>query len=257
MPVLSLEDLTNARQLIERFVRRDVAITLFTTSSAGIIIPGRECPSCGPVQQLLEEIVGLSSRLTLETVDYYTNQVDARASGIARIPGITVGRNGDRRIRYFGMPAERQLPVFVSALIRASERSSPLKLETRRRIRRLQEEDVNIQVFVMPDSEHCAGYGNGGAIAMAAESSKVTTDVIDVGTFPEPDRSSQDPRRARDGDKRAGVVHGSDERASAPEAGDARDWTDRSGRGADRRLLERGDDAQPRIPRGRSADPLK
>ena len=123
MPVLSLEDLTNARQLIERFVRRDVAITLFTTSSAGIIIPGRECPSCGPVQQLLEEIVGLSSRLTLETVDYYTNQVDARASGITRIPGITVGRHGDSRIRYFGMPADRQLPVFVYALIRAAERS--------------------------------------------------------------------------------------------------------------------------------------
>ena len=182
MPVLSLEDLTNARQLIERFVRRDVAITLFTTSSAGIIIPGRECPSCGPVQQLLEEIVGLSSRLTLETVDYYTNQVDARASGITRIPGITVGRHGDSRIRYFGMPADRQLPVFVYALIRAAERSSLLKLETRRRIRRLRE-DVNIQMFVTLDSEHCQDTAL-SAIAMAAESSKVTADVIDVGTFP-------------------------------------------------------------------------
>ena len=182
MPVLSLEDLTITRQLIERFVRRDVAITLFTTSSAGIIIPGRECPSCGPVQQLLEEIVGLSSRLTLETVDYYTNQVDARASGITRIPGITVGRHGDSRIRYFGMPADRQLPVFVYALIRAAERSSLLKLETRRRIRRLRE-DVNIQMFVTPDSEHCQDTAL-SAIAMAAESSKVTADVIDVGTFP-------------------------------------------------------------------------
>ena len=120
MPVLSLQDLSIVRQHLETYVRRDVTITLFTTSSAGIIIPGRECAACGPVQELLEEIVGLSSRLTLETVDYYTNQVDARASGIARIPGITVGRNGDRRIRYFGMPAERQLPVFISALIRAS-----------------------------------------------------------------------------------------------------------------------------------------
>ena len=182
MPVLSLEDLTITRQLIERFVRRDVAITLFTTSSAGIIIPGRECPSCGPVQQLLEEIVGLSSRLTLETVDYYTNQVDARASGITRIPGITVGRHGDSRIRYFGMPGDRQLPVFVYALIRAAERSSLLKLETRRRIRRLRE-DVNIQMFVTPDSEHCQDTAL-SAIAMAAESSKVTADVIDVGTFP-------------------------------------------------------------------------
>ena len=182
MPVLSLQDLSIVRQHLETYVRRDVTITLFTTSSAGIIIPGRECAACGPVQELLEEIVGLSSRLTLETIDYYTNQVDARASGIARIPGITVGRNGDSRIRYFGMPAEWQLPVFVYALVQTAERSSPLKLETRRRIRRLRE-DVHIQVFVTPDSKHCPDTAL-FAIAMAAESSKVTTDVIDVGAFP-------------------------------------------------------------------------
>ena len=182
MPVLSLQDLSIVRQHLETYVRRDVTITLFTTSSAGIIIPGRECAACGPVQDLLEEVVGLSSRLTLKTVDYYTNQVDARVSGIARIPGFTIGRQGDSRTRYFGMPAERQLSVFVSALIRASERSSPLKLETRRRIRRLQE-DAHIQVFVTPDSEHCADTAM-AAFAMAAESPKVAADVVDVGTFP-------------------------------------------------------------------------
>ena len=182
MPVLSLEDLTIVRQHLGTYVRRDVMITLFTTSSAGIIIPGRECAACGPVQELLEEVVGLSSKLALETVDYYTNQVDARASGITRIPGFTVGRPGDSRIRYFGMPADRQLPVFVSALIRASERSSPLKLETRRRIRRLRE-DVHIQVFVTHDSDHCPDTAM-AALAMAAESPRVAADVIDVGTFP-------------------------------------------------------------------------
>ncbi len=182
MPVISLEDLTIARRLIERFVLRDVAITLYTTSSAGIIIPGRECAACGPVKELLEEIAGLSSRLTLNTVDYYTNQADARASGITRIPGITVGRHGDSRIRYFGMPAVRQLPVFVYALMRTGERSSPLKLETRRRIRRLSE-DAHIQIFVTPDSEHCPDTAT-FVIAMAAESPRVTADVIDLGTFP-------------------------------------------------------------------------
>ena len=182
MPVISLEDLTIARQLIERSVRRDVTITLFTTSSAGIIIPGRECAACGPVQALLEEVAGLSSKLTLDTVDYYTNQVHAQACGITRIPGITVGRHGDSRIRYFGIPAERQLPVLVYALIRTAERSSQLKLETRRRIRRLRE-DAHIQVFVTPDSEHCPDTAL-FAIAMAAESPRVTADVIDVGTFP-------------------------------------------------------------------------
>ena len=38
-------------------------------------------------------------------------------------------------------------------------------------------------MFVTPDSEHCQDTAL-SAIAMAAESSKVTADVIDVGTFP-------------------------------------------------------------------------
>ena len=182
MPVLSIEELSIVRQHLDTYVRRDVTITLYTTSSGGIIIPGRECAACGPVQELLKEVAGMSSKLTLETMDYYINQVDARASGIYRIPGFTVGRSGESRMRYFGMPVQRQMPVFVSALVRASERSSPLKLETRRRIRRLQE-DAHIQVFVTPDSEHCADTAM-AAFAMAAESPRVTVDVIDVGTFP-------------------------------------------------------------------------
>ncbi len=182
MPVLSLDELSIVRQHLETYVRRDVTVTLFTTSSAGIIIPGRECAACGPVRDLLEEVTGLSAKLTLNTVDYYTGQTEARASGIGRIPGFTVGRNGEGRMRYFGMPVQRQMPVLVSAIVRAAERSSPLRLETRRRIRRLSE-DAHIQVFVTPDSDHCANTAM-AALAMAAESPKVTTDVVDVGTFP-------------------------------------------------------------------------
>lgn len=183
MPILSLEELRTARYYIEANVERTVTITFFTTSSAGIIIPGRECPACGPVQDVLEEVTGLSPKLTLNRVDYYTHLVDARASGISRIPGFTVARHGVGRMRYFGMPTGRQLSVFVSALIRAASRTSPLKLETRRRIRRLPK-GAHIQVFVVPDSEHCPETAI-NAFAMAAESPKVTTDVIEVGTFPE------------------------------------------------------------------------
>ena len=182
MPVLSLEELSIVRQHLGAYIRRDVTVTLYSTSSTGIIIPGRECAACGPVQELLEEVAGMSPKLNLETIDYYTHQIDAQASGITRIPGFTVGRPGEHRMRYFGMPAQRQMPVLVSALVRAAERSSPLKLETRRRIRRLREE-AHIQVFVTPESDHCGDTAM-AALAMAAESPKVSADVIDIGTFP-------------------------------------------------------------------------
>ena len=113
MPVLSLEELSIVRQHLGAYIRRDVTVTLYSTSSAGIIIPGRECAACGPVQELLEEVAGMSPKLNLETIDYYTHQIDAQASGITRIPGFTVGRLGEHRMRYFGMPAQRQMPVLV------------------------------------------------------------------------------------------------------------------------------------------------
>ena len=125
--------------------------------------------------------MGLSSRLTLETIDYYTIRSTRGRVGLPEYPE---SPSGERRQPHTLLRnASRTAAAgIISALIRASERSSPLKLETRRRIRRLQEE-AHIQVFVMPDSEHCADTAM-AALAMAAESSKVTTDVIDVGTFP-------------------------------------------------------------------------
>ena len=182
MPVLNLEELSFVRQHFDAHLRRDVTVTLYTTSSAGIIIPGRECAACGPVQELLKEMAGLSPKLTLETVDYYTHPEKARSGGIARIPCVTVGRRGESRMRYFGMPARRQLSVLTFTLIQAAQRATQLKLETRRRIRRLPEE-AHIQVFVTPDGEHCPNPAL-LAIAMAWESPKVITDIVDVGTFP-------------------------------------------------------------------------
>ncbi len=183
MPVLRLDELQAVRNYLDAEVRRDVTIKLYTASGGGIIIPGRECAACRPVQELLEEVSGLSPKVTLETIDYYANLSDAQQDGVTRIPAFTVGRNSDNRARYFGTPSDGLLGVLVSALIGASNKKSPFKLETRRRLRRLKEV-AHIQVFVTRDGQYC-GETASLAYAMARESPKVTADVIEVGSFPD------------------------------------------------------------------------
>ena len=183
MPVLQLNELQAVRRFLDAEVRRNVVIKLYTTSGGGIIIPGRECAACRSVQELVEEVAGLSSKVTLDTVDYYTNQSESLENGIARIPAFTVGRNGASRVRFFGMPSDQLLGILISAIIGASTRKSPFKLDTRRRLRRLKE-DAHIQVFVTRDGRFC-GETASMACAMARESPKVTTDVIEVGSFPD------------------------------------------------------------------------
>jgi alkyl hydroperoxide reductase subunit AhpF len=183
MPVLRLEELQAVRNYLDAEVNRNVTIKMYTASSGGIIIPGRECTGCRPVQDLLAEVSGLSPKVTLETIDYHANLADAQKDGVARIPAFTVGRNNASRMRYFGTPSDRLLGVLVSALIGASTNKSPLKLDTRRRLRRLKE-DAHIQVFVARDGQYCSETAS-LAYAMARESPKVTTDVIEVGSFPD------------------------------------------------------------------------
>ena len=52
-------------------------------------------------------------------------------------------------MRYYGLPSGHEFPVLLDTIIAASNNKSPLELETRRRLRRLQD-DVHIEVFVTP-----------------------------------------------------------------------------------------------------------
>lgn len=183
MPVLSFEELRVVRQYIENEVRRGVVIRLFTTSSGGIIVPGRECVACRPVQDLLEEVAGLSPKLTIETIDYYANPIAAQRQGVTRVPCFTISRDSSSRARFYGLPTGRLLPTLLSTLIGASARRSPFQLETRRSLRRLAE-DVHIQVFVSVNSPYCDETAS-LATAMARESAMVSTDVIEIGSFPD------------------------------------------------------------------------
>ncbi len=151
MQILQDKEREAIQNRLDAELKSDVGLTLFTQANiGGLFIPGRECRSCQPTQQLLEEVVELSPKLHLEVVDYYANQADAQSRGVDKIPAtIVAGDNHEDRVKYYGLPSGFEFAVLLDSLIAASARRGPLQLETRRRLKQLRE-DVHIQVFVTP-----------------------------------------------------------------------------------------------------------
>ncbi len=149
MPILQPRDRQEVQRRFEQELKRDVNITLYTRRLTGLYIPGRECQTCGPTQQLLEELVSLSPRLHLEIVDFYQDQRGALEKGIDRIPAIIIGSGDADNVRFFGMPSGYEFALLLDTIMAAASKRSTLQLETRRQLKALKE-DVHIQVFVTP-----------------------------------------------------------------------------------------------------------
>ena len=185
MAVLKQQDTEVVRKRFSAELKREVSLTLYTQKSlGGLFIPGRECRSCGPTQQMLEEVAALSPKLSLEVVDYYANEVDAASRGIDRIPATIISGDGHGdRVRYYGMPSGFEFSVLLDSIIAASTARRPLQVKTRRGLKEL-EEDVHIQMFVTPGSQDCPAVAR-LAHDMAMESSRVVADVVEIQEYPQ------------------------------------------------------------------------
>ncbi len=182
MPILQQREREAIRQRFDSELKQDVTITLYTQTPSEIFIPGRECKTCGPTQELAEEVRNLSRRVRLKIVDYYKNKDVVNNNHIDKIPAITVGLGERESARFYGMPSGYAFMVFIETLLAAASRISPLKLDTRKQLRDLKD-DVHILVFVTPNCPHCPTVAL-PAMQMALFSPKVTTDVIEVLEFP-------------------------------------------------------------------------
>ena len=182
MPVLQQRDRETIERRFAAELKRDVRLKLYTQPVTRLFIPGRECPSCGPTQELLGEVSELSRRVSLEVVDYYKNQEDASSRGIEKIPALVVSADGRDNVRFYGMPSGYEFAMLLDSIVAASHKASSLQLETRRQLKALSD-DVHIQVFVTPTCPYCPTLGQ-LAYAMALESSCVTADVVEIQEFP-------------------------------------------------------------------------
>ena len=105
---------------------------------------------------MLDEIVSLSDRVTLEEVNFILEKERAAQFGIEGVPAIALLRDGeDTRIRFFGAPAGYEFMSLVEAVILAGTDDSGLAPESKALIAAHVTGPLDILVFVTPTCPHC------------------------------------------------------------------------------------------------------
>ena len=180
--LISEQDRTQLRRTFRKDLKRQVQLRLFTQRQSLLTIPGRECPYCPQTESLMEELAGLTPKIELETVDFYGQPDVAKEQGVTRIPAIVLSADGSARVKFYGAPMGYEMATIVEDIKTISRGVSPLTMDTRKKLRQLNQ-DVHIQVFVTPTCTFCPGMAR-LAHAVALESPRVSSDVIEIQEFP-------------------------------------------------------------------------
>jgi len=100
-------------------------------------------------REVLEELAGLSDKLSLEVYDFILDKEKVAEYGVDKVPA-TVIRNGkDYGIRYYGMPAGYEFSTVLDAILDVSKGESGLAAESKERLACLTR-PVHLEVFVTP-----------------------------------------------------------------------------------------------------------
>jgi alkyl hydroperoxide reductase subunit AhpF len=149
LPLFSPQDREKIEELLGELVN-PVRLLLFTIPQTGLIVPGRAtCETCEDAQKLLEELAGLSDKLSLEIHHFEQEREIAARFGVERVPSVLVLGPEDGRVRYSGAPFGHEFALLLQDIRIASSGETQLAQETRDALAAIPE-PINIQVFVTP-----------------------------------------------------------------------------------------------------------
>ncbi|HET7746381.1 MAG TPA: hypothetical protein VFM29_03715 [Vicinamibacteria bacterium] len=112
-------------------------------------------PESEQVRRLVEEVVALDQRLSLESHNFVLDREPVEKLGIRRIPAIAilgVGADGaavDHGIRMYGLPSMYEFGTFINAIRLVSGGESGLSAETKEALKEI-DRPLHIQVFSTP-----------------------------------------------------------------------------------------------------------
>ena len=151
MQILNDSDREFVRNRFENELVNEVNLILFTQSDlGGLVVPGRECETCAPTEQLLKEVSEISDLINFKKLDIQKDAEEAARCGISQIPSFLVSREDETNIRYLGIPAGTEFPVLMEALVNVSSGEPKLAEETKAFLQTLTDE-VLIKTFVTPN----------------------------------------------------------------------------------------------------------
>jgi glutaredoxin-like protein len=160
------------------------------TGSVDVLFFGskKDCEYCSESQQLIEEIVDISDKLSIKVYDLQADAAIAAQYKIERVPGIVLlsrqdGQPVDYGIRYSGIPSGHEFSSLIHDLVLVSGQDSGLSQPTRDQLKQL-DQPVHLMVFVTPTCPYCP---RAVVLAhqMAMESPYVTAEMVEAMEFQE------------------------------------------------------------------------
>ena len=137
---------TQVQEVFDSQLKHPVGVILFEKIE--------DCETCADTRQLLEEVAGLSDKISLEVYDLKEKADVASQYHVDKAPEIVfVGKDGDQVIDYgvrmAGIPSGHEFSTLIHDLILVSGRDSGLEQKTRDELKKLTK-PVHLQVFVTP-----------------------------------------------------------------------------------------------------------
>ncbi len=106
-----------------------------------------ECQFCKETHQLLDEIVTLSDKISLDVFNFAIDKEEVDKYKIDKIPAIVIMNEKDYGIRLFGLPAGYEFSSLIEGITLVSTGKTGLNEKSIERIATLTN-PVHIQVFV-------------------------------------------------------------------------------------------------------------
>jgi alkyl hydroperoxide reductase subunit AhpF len=129
--------------LTEQFSHLENPVTLvFFTQSLG-------CETCATTRQILDEVIALSDKLTLEELNLVLDAEKAAEYRVDKVPAIALVGARDTGIRFFGTPSGYEFMSLIDAILLASSGDSGLSEESRALVQSVTT-PMQVQVFVTP-----------------------------------------------------------------------------------------------------------
>jgi glutaredoxin-like protein len=179
MPLISEKDAQHLRQEFENGMVSPVKLVMFTQTV--------ECQFCTETRQIVEEVAGLSDKITAEIYNFVTDKAMADMYGIDKIPAIAIlrteeGQDTDYGIRFYGIPSGYEFTSIIEDILDVSRGDSGLQPKSRDAVAGLTK-PVHFQVFVTPTCPYCPQAVR-LAHQFAMESDLITADMVEAIEFP-------------------------------------------------------------------------
>ncbi len=140
------------------------------------------CRACIEQRALLEELVKLSGKLSLEVRDLVADAEEARRYGIDKPPATVVLAKEDHGIRFFGLTGGYEYGSLLEAILMVSTGRSGLDPESEILVRRIRQ-PLHLEIMVTLTCPYCPRMVR-LAHQLAFVNENVRADMVDVGEFP-------------------------------------------------------------------------